>query len=246
MLIFFVAGLQACSNRSGALSDKKMENVLYDIHIADAEIENDYRLFSNNQYRETRRTQMYDAVFEKHGITRQTFDTSLVWYSGRLDRFTKIYERIDERYTLLQREITEEKNRLDEAFRSEIYAINRWEGARSALLEPHWVQRNHFFLQVDSLNDLNGTSCELQFAVLGVTPETKATAVLYAQLQDTFLILNQTIEYNGKNVVQINTDSVSQKIIESVWGLIQLEQGENAMVVHNIQVRIASYGLERR
>ena len=244
--MIIVAGLQACGHRSGALSDKKMENVLFDIHIADAEIENDYRLFSNNQYRETRRKQMYDAVFEKHGITRQTFDTSLVWYSGRLDRFSKIYGRINDRYALLQRQITEEKNRLDEAFRSEIYAVNRWKGTRFALLDPYLAQRNHFFLQVDSLNALNGTICELQFAVLGVTTETKANAVLYAQLKDTFLVYNQAIEYNGKNVLKMNTDSVSKKIIESVWGLIQLEQGENTMVVHNIQVRIASTGLEHK
>ena len=219
-----------------------MENVLFDIHIADAEIENNYRLFSGNQYRETRRKQLYDAVFEKHGITRQAFDTSLVWYSGRLDRFTKIYERINERYELLQGQLTEEKNRLEEALRYSIYAVNRWKGARSALLEPYPVQKNRFFLQVDSLNSLQGTICELHFSVLGVTPETKAKAILYAQLKDTFLIRNQAIECNSNHLVTINTDSLSKKTIESVWGLIQLEPGENAMVVHNIQIRITGKG----
>ena len=240
LLISLFAGLQACSNRSGALSDKKMEDVLFDIHIADAEIETDSRLFSQYQYRTTRKKQLYDAVFEKHGITLQTFDTSLVWYSSRLEQFNKIYERINERYTLLEEQFKEEKTRANEALRSGIYAVNRWKGAHSALLDIYSAQSNRFSLQVDSLKPLKGTVCELQFAVLGLTPKTKAKAMLCIHVKDTVLIRNQAIESNGNHWITVNTDSISRKEIESVWGLIQLEAGENAMVIHNIQVRITS------
>ncbi len=242
LLIALFAGLQACSNRpSVVLSDRKMEDVLFDIHIADAEIENNYQLFSQTEMREIRRKQLYDAVFEKHGISFQSFDTSLVWYSGNLDRFVKIYDRINERYTLLQEQLNGKKNREEEMLRSGIYAVNRWKGARSASLEHFSSKRNRFLFRVDSLTHLQGTICELQFSALGISPDKTVKALLYAYLKDTFLIQQQTIEYNGNNLVKLNTDSMPplKNTIDSIWGLIQLEQGNSAVIIHNIQVHVA-------
>jgi hypothetical protein len=222
------------------LSAKEMENVLFDIHLAEAAIESDYRLYSRHDTRETRRKQLYDAVFQKHGITMQTFDTSLVWYSGHLENYIKIYDKLDARYALLQGQLDEEKDRISAALRSGTYAINRWQGPYSAQLDAYSSLKNHFLLRIDSLLPLNATISELQFDALGITPETRANVLFCIHLKDTFLMKNQPVLNNGDNLVSLNTDSLSKQAIESVWGVIYLSKSPQDVIIHNIQVRLTT------
>ncbi len=76
---------------SGVLSEAKMEEVLYDYHIAKAMAD---ELPSNENYRKA----LYmDAVFAKHGTTEEIFDSSLVWYSRHTETFSKVYDNVAER-----------------------------------------------------------------------------------------------------------------------------------------------------
>ena len=89
--------LTACSQErpSYVLSDRRMEDVLYDLNLVENAINDNYAVFSGDS---ARRQQLLDYVFQKHKITEQTFDTSLVWYNAHLDKYMKINENVDKRY----------------------------------------------------------------------------------------------------------------------------------------------------
>lgn len=73
------------------LPDNKMEDVLYDYHIAKAMGEE----LSRNEY--YKKVLYIDAVFKKHGITEEVFDSSMVWYAHNPEALTKIYEKVNTR-----------------------------------------------------------------------------------------------------------------------------------------------------
>ncbi|GHT19530.1 hypothetical protein AGMMS4957_03970 [Bacteroidia bacterium] len=72
-----------------------MEDVLYDLNLVENAINDNYAVFSGDS---VRRQQLLDYVFQKHKITEQTFDTSLVWYNAHLDKYLKINENVEKRY----------------------------------------------------------------------------------------------------------------------------------------------------
>lgn len=73
------------------LTDAKMEDVLYDFHIAKA-------MGEEVPYNESYKRVLYiESVYKKHGITQADFDTSMVWFARHPDALTKIYEKVNTR-----------------------------------------------------------------------------------------------------------------------------------------------------
>ncbi|MDR0733034.1 MAG: DUF4296 domain-containing protein [Dysgonamonadaceae bacterium] len=104
-LFILSAFFTACDNRPfHVLSDKKMEAVLFDVYIAQAEMNNNREVFSDS----ARKHDLLNAVFRKHKITRADFDSSLVWYSDNLERYVKVNEKIIQRYAQMTEDL---KNR---------------------------------------------------------------------------------------------------------------------------------------
>lgn len=67
---------------------KKMEALLYDYHTAQALA---MKLPTSERYK---RDLMYNYVFDKHGVTQEQLDTSLVWYTRNPREFAKIYAKL--------------------------------------------------------------------------------------------------------------------------------------------------------
>ena len=73
------------------ISDAKMENVLYDYHIAKA-------MGEEVPYTDGYKRVLYiESVFKKHGITQAEFDSSMVWFTRNPEVLTKIYEKVNAR-----------------------------------------------------------------------------------------------------------------------------------------------------
>ena len=81
------------------ISESKMENLLYDYHLAKS-------MGDNLPYSENYKKALYlDAVFKKYGTTEATFDSSLVWYTRNTEVLSKIYEKVSKRLKAQQNEI---------------------------------------------------------------------------------------------------------------------------------------------
>jgi hypothetical protein len=71
------------------IQPEKMEKVLYDYHLIMGMSEN-----SLNVEREARR----NYIFQKHGINKATFDSSMVWYTREAKELMSIYESLNKRF----------------------------------------------------------------------------------------------------------------------------------------------------
>ena len=75
------------------LSNREMRNVLYDLHRADGAIQVAGYNYSHDQ----EVVGYYKNVLDRHGITQEQFDSSLVWYTDNPQIFNKIYPKVIER-----------------------------------------------------------------------------------------------------------------------------------------------------
>ena len=92
-VILLAFSLTACQVKrpDTVIPDAKMENVLYDFHIAKA-------MGEEVPYNESYKRVLYiESVYKKHGITQADFDTSMVWYARHPDALTKVYEKVNQR-----------------------------------------------------------------------------------------------------------------------------------------------------
>ena len=98
MLALAIAGCKV-KRPDDVISESKMENLLYDYHLAKS-------MGDNLPYSENYKKALYlDAVFKKYGTTEATFDSSLVWYTRNTEVLSKIYEKVSKRLKAQQNEI---------------------------------------------------------------------------------------------------------------------------------------------
>lgn len=85
--------LLSCQTKTpeGVLSPEKMEAVLYDYHMAQSMAFS----FASDTYKEKL---MYIYVYDKHGITKEVFDSSLVWYNRYPRHMKRIYANLENRF----------------------------------------------------------------------------------------------------------------------------------------------------
>lgn len=92
LALVVVGLLAACkpSKPDGVLSESKMEQVLYDFHVAKA-------LGTASDSANIKSRAYILASLEANGVTEEEFDSSMVWYTQHAEFLQKIYKNIDER-----------------------------------------------------------------------------------------------------------------------------------------------------
>lgn len=88
LLLLLVLLLAQCQVRpSGVLAREKMKAVLRDITLTESYLDSHYEPDSI-------RTLYYESVYDKHGITRATYDSSLVWYAKNTPLLNDLYSEL--------------------------------------------------------------------------------------------------------------------------------------------------------
>ncbi len=91
LCFMLVMMLLSCDKKSElVMSESKTEDVLFDYHLADG-ISRTKRLTAEES------KAYFEAVLEKHGITRAEFDSSMVYYMKNADKLHAIYVRLSDR-----------------------------------------------------------------------------------------------------------------------------------------------------
>lgn len=93
MLVAAIALLSSCkpSVPSEYIQPDDMEDLIYDYHLAQGIAS---QQDGNQDYN---RELTFELVLKKHGLTQAQFDSSLVYYYTRADRFQEIYKHVQER-----------------------------------------------------------------------------------------------------------------------------------------------------
>lgn len=102
-LFVLLGGLAfSCQNRpKEVLNRKQMERLMYDVYIAEATMENDYQNFNTPEKKEA----YISRVFKAHKTTQAQWDTSLSWYSDRIDLYLKMNDSVKARLQRARQEI---------------------------------------------------------------------------------------------------------------------------------------------
>lgn len=99
MLVAFICS--ACHIKPfNVLSEKEMTDVLVDLHLTTAAI--NIRVPIEQK---AIRQQYINAVFEKHGLTREEFETSLDWYTKNSKQLSAIYDAVELQLTQMETDV---------------------------------------------------------------------------------------------------------------------------------------------
>lgn len=85
-----VVSLIACDKAPrGVMSTNEMADLIADLEIADAYLSSHPGDFPTDSAKQA----LKQSVFDKHGITRRDYDSSLVWYAHNIENYTKAYDK---------------------------------------------------------------------------------------------------------------------------------------------------------
>jgi hypothetical protein len=233
--ILFIGAIclfSACNGRpSYVLSDKKMANVLYDLYIAEVEIDENYSTFSNDS---ARKQDLLNSVLKKHKISEATFDTSLVWYNKNTDNYVKINKKVSERFAALSETLKKEADRIDEAIRiASIY--NLFPDTTSFFLQTPGLFQNRYTYRTSNSRLSESKIYYLNLDVLGVTDSIHPVLSLCLQTTDTVFFNRDTIRVNGHYAKSF---SVPDKyIVKEIYGSFSIPDNNKALILfHNISL----------
>lgn len=90
ILLIAAVALMACSRvPDGVIPPGEMAELMADVRMADAVV-----TVHGADYRpDAAKLALKEAVFRKHGVTSEQFDTSLVWYGHHMDRYQDVNDR---------------------------------------------------------------------------------------------------------------------------------------------------------
>ena len=217
--ILFLAFLfSACNNRpSNVLSENKMKKVLYDVYLAEAEINANYNAFSSDS---VRKQELLNSVLKKYKITEAVLDTSLAWYSGRLDAYLKINESVGKRYAE-----TAEKLRREAGMPAKTNHVTTADqmllpvGKEHFFLKSSDLLNNAFSYKADTVLNRYGGTYDLQFNILGITDSLRPVVTLCVQCLDTVFVKRDTINRNGsyKTSLEVLQGKQAKKLYGSIY-----------------------------
>ena len=193
-----------------------MEKVMYDIYLAEAEIKARADVFYSDS---ALKQDLLNSVLKKHKISEATLDTSLVWYSGRLERYFKITDKVSKRFakeieTIKRMEEMNKKMSSDSV--SNIFALPL--ELERFFLKSSDLRNNAYTFKSDTTMLRYGGAYELHFNILGVTGFIHPVVTFCVQGRDTTFVKRDTITWNGLFVSSINIGQ--EKQTNEIYGSI--------------------------
>ncbi len=232
-LFFFLSALllvSSCQNRpKEVLSRKKMEQLLYDVYLAEATMENEYHQFNTPEKKEA----YINRVFAMHGVTPVQWDSSLSWYSDRIDLYLKMNDSVKARLDRARkvvdaeisrtaaREVTDPRS-FSPAYIPEYYSFTSSAADRGF----------RFHLQESELNaKIPGDHFAFTFSVIGIPPRfpQRLASLLALEYRDTTIYLpqliteNKTYETSARKYLQEDTLAhIRRDTLQNIYGYLQL------------------------
>ena len=223
IVFLMVVSVSSCQNRpKEVLSRKQMEKVMYDVYVAEATIENDYSLFNTPEKKEA----YIQEVFAIHRITQSQWDSSLSWYSDRIDLYLKMNDSVKAR---LQRQrsdidllLTQQRSTqfTDPALLSASYIPKTY-----LFFNPS--VRNGFRFQLDSMeieDQIEDEHFSFTFSVVGIPPgfQSRFFSLLSLQYADTTFYKWQDIDENKTYSIKASK-FIENDTLKQIQGFVNLQ-----------------------
>ncbi len=193
-----------------------MEDILVDYHLAKAvaQVDGNYDELSYRQ------SLYFQAILQKHGVTQAEFDSSLVYYYTRADRFASVYRRVVDRLQDQAVVLGASEGEIGRYATLNAFGdtANIWSGYSSILLIPTPpYHRSEFMITGDSLFR-KGDTFLLQFMSDFVYQSGTKDGLVYLVVEypDTVVVRQSRFTFSGLN--QIRMDNPPDNCPKSVKG----------------------------
>ncbi len=229
IIVFMASVLCIVSCKPGVpkevIQPDDMEDILYDYYVSQGIASMPGPQSGSEDYK---RDMYFNSVLNKYGVTRAEFDSALVYYYTRADRFVEIYKSVQERMSeeALNLGATEgevERFTAMQSLSGDTASI--WEGMKSARLMPQAPYNKMQFVQKADTSFRKGDSFMLSFKSDFLYQGGNKDALLYLAVKYTNdSIVSQTTHFSVSGINQLRINSVDL-MPKEIMGYFYLGQG---------------------
>ena len=239
LIIILVVCTLSCDNSSDkVVSKSKMEQVLYDYHLAQA-------LIATLPEEERYKAEMYiESVYEKNGIIREEFDSSMVYYNRHADELKDIYNNLHDRFAVINEKLQlQTGNNEMMTFSENGDTTNIWGGKKLIVLRNKEILNKEIFTIKADTSFHKGDRFILKANARLVNTEKRSrnyrlTMCLTVNYSDGKTISEyQHIMSSSAKQITLNTDRTKE--IEQVNGFFYYEglyDERNFIIIDNIEL----------
>jgi hypothetical protein len=227
LFVFLLVLLSACTPKvpSEYIQPDDMEDILYDYFVSEGMAREE----NNNGGRviEYRRELYFNAVLKKYDVTRAEFDSSLVYYYTRADRFVKIWKNVQDRLGEAAIEYGASAGEVETFTARSLTGdtANIWNGTISQVLVPYApYNRLQYYIQADTAFR-KGDSFMLTWYSNFLYQSGSKDAVAYMAIRyKNDSIVSQTVHFSVDGISQLRMEGCDEPVKE-IKGFVYLGQG---------------------
>ena len=243
LFVFLLVLLSACTPKVPGeyIQPGDMEDILYDYFVSQgmAREEDD-----GGRVMDYRRELYFDAVLKKYDVTRAEFDSSLVYYYTRADRFVKIWKNVQDRLGEAAIDYGASAGEVETFTARSLTGdtANIWNGVFSQALVPYApYNRLQYSMQADTAFR-KGDSFMLTWYSNFLYQSGSKDAVAYMAIRyKNDSIASQTVHFSTDGFSQLRMDGCDEPVKE-IKGFVYLGQGYETtsamrmLILSNIQL----------
>lgn len=245
VFVFLLVLLSACTPKvpKEYIQPDDMEDILYDYFVSQG-IAQEEGMEHTSRVMDYRRELYFEAVLKKYGLTRAEFDSSLVYYYTRSDRFLKIWKKVQERLGDAAIEYGASAGEVETFTASTLTGdtANIWNGVFSQVLVPYApYNRLQYHLQADTAFR-KGDSFMLAWNSNFLYESGSKDAVAYMAVKyKNDSIISTVTHFSVDGSTQLRIEGCDEPVKE-IKGFVYLGQGYETsstmkmLIVSNIQL----------
>ncbi|MBO7045740.1 MAG: DUF4296 domain-containing protein [Prevotella sp.] len=201
-----------------------MEDILYDYYVSQGMASVSEQKIGTEDYR---RDLFFNAVLKKHRVTRAEFDSSLVYYYTRADKFVDICHNVQDRLSEEALDLGTSEGEVERYTTQSLTGdtANVWEGNRSLMLIPYTPYNRIQFTQKADTSYHKGDSYMLSFMSDFLYQGGIKEALAYLALKyENDSIVSKVTHFSASGDTKLRIDACDLKVKE-LMGYFYLGEG---------------------
>ena len=201
-----------------------MEDILYDYYISQGMASVPGQKTGSDDYR---RDMYFNTVLKKHGITKAEFDSSLVYYYTRADKFVDICRNVQDRLSQNALDLGASEGEVERYTAQSLTGdtANVWEGDRSIMLIPYAPYNRLQFVQKADTSYHKGDSYMLAFKTTFLYQGGSKDALAYLALKyENDSIVSKVTHFSVSGDTKVRIEACDLKVKE-LMGYFFLGEG---------------------
>lgn len=199
------------------LGQEEMASLMADIHTGEAVIDFNYAKFPNDSTRKM----LKQSIYEAHGVTAETVDTSFVWYGNHIEEYIKVYDRTIEILKERQQDFASATS-AQIAISGDSVAV--WHGPQRVIVHENMPSRVITFSLIPDSTWQNGDIYTLRYKpVNGIGDIETRLLVDYADGVTGYI--DQPVSTRQPNIMQIQVDSTMTPL--RLYGYLAFSPAKN-------------------